>query len=97
MTKLNYKERKELVRKDLREFPMRIVFYLSRNNEGKYGIEFTRSKKTKKIENYKLEELQKTTIDSSISTPLEVIDINDFDELEEKLEKISKRWIKEKI
>lgn len=96
MNNLSYSERKEKVISQFGEFPIILVFYLCRELDGKYGISFFRTTKKIEIENYKLESLKMLSFSGASYTPLEVKVINNFDELEEKLNNLSEEWVEER-
>lgn len=93
MSTPTYEEREQIVKEVFGGFPMRIVFALSRDKDGSYSIQFHKNKSKIKIENYKLASLKRFSLDGSVSTPLKVMDVGSFDELEDKLNKLSEFWV----
>lgn len=76
-------------------FPSRVVLYLAVNSEKEYSILMLEQKdKKKKIENFRLKDLEIITFSYVAVTPLVVFEANNAMEIIEKADEYGEMWVK---
>lgn len=76
-------------------FPSRVVLYLAVNSEKEYSILMREQKdKKKKIENFRLKDLEIISFSHVAATPLVVFEANNAMEIIEKADEYGEMWVK---